>query len=107
MIVRKYLIPSMLLIMGCPAQAQPAASYDSLSPEELMNVKITVASVKELTPRQSPGIITCITAKDIQNHGVRDLMEVLRHVPGFKFGMDVEGVVGLGVRGTSGRRAGF
>lgn len=100
MLSRNYLIQFLLLIMGSPVLAQPAVSYDSLSLEDLMNVKITVASIKELTPRQSPGIITYITAEDIRNLGARDLMEVLRHVPGFEFGVDVEGVVGLGVRGN-------
>ena len=93
-----------LLCMGYPVVAQPPASpaqaYDSLSLEDLMNIKITVASIKELTPRQSPGIITYITAEDIRNLGARDLMEVLRHVPGFEFGTDVEGIIGLGVRGN-------
>jgi outer membrane cobalamin receptor len=75
-------------------------NYDDMSLEELMNVKITVASIKELTPRQSPGIITYITAEEIRNSGARDLMEILRQVPGFEFGADVEGVVGIGVRGN-------
>ncbi len=75
-------------------------NFDTLSLEELMNIKITVASIKELTPRQSPGIITYITAEDIRNMGARDLMEVLRQVPGFEFGADVEGIVGLAVRGN-------
>jgi outer membrane receptor for ferrienterochelin and colicin len=77
-----------------------AVNYDEMSLEELMNVKITVASIKELTPSQSPGIITYITAEEIRNSGARDLMEVLRQVPGFEFGADVEGVVGVGVRGN-------
>ncbi len=100
----KRLIILLLLCSGWPALAQPPAipssTYDSLSLEDLMNIKITVASIKELTPRQSPGIITNITAEDIRNLGARDLMEVLRHVPGFEFGVDVEGVVGLGIRGN-------
>ena len=75
-------------------------NYDNMSLEELMNVKITVASIKELTPRQSPGIITYITAEEIRNLGARDLMEVLRQVPGFEFGVDVDGVVGIAVRGN-------
>lgn len=75
-------------------------NYDNMSLEELMNVKITVASVKELTPRESPGIITYITAEEIRNSGARDLMEVLRQVPGFEFGVDVEGVVGVAIRGN-------
>lgn len=89
------------LLNGQTTKSNPA-NYDNMSLEELMNVKITVASIKELTPRQSPGIITYITAEEIRNSGARDLMEVLRQVPGFEFGADVEGVVGIGVRGNWG-----
>lgn len=87
------------VLNGQTAENNPV-NYDDMSLEELMNVKITVASIKELTPRQSPGIITYITAEEIRNSGARDLMEVLRQVPGFEFGADVEGVVGIGVRGN-------
>lgn len=94
----------LVLLLNQPAHGQNQAvmspSFDSLSLEELMNIKITVASIKELTPRQSPGIVTYITAEDIRNQGARDLMEVLRLVPGFEFGADVEGIVGLGIRGN-------
>lgn len=92
-----------LLVSTLPVSGQQQATlppFDSLSLEDLMNVKITVASIKELTPHQSPGIVTYITAEDIRNQGARDLMEVLQMVPGFEFGMDVEGVVGLGIRGN-------
>jgi outer membrane receptor for ferrienterochelin and colicin len=75
-------------------------NYYNLSLEELMNIKISVASVKELTLRESPGIVTLITSDDIKNLGARYLMDVLRVVPGFDFGVDVEGVVGIGVRGN-------
>ncbi|MEO5572532.1 MAG: TonB-dependent receptor plug domain-containing protein [Bacteroidia bacterium] len=75
-------------------------NYYDMSLEELMNIKISVASVKELTPRESPGIVTLITADDIKNFGARDLTDVLRMVPGFDFGTDVEGIVGIGVRGN-------
>jgi outer membrane receptor for ferrienterochelin and colicin len=100
----KRILYFLMIFWSLPAIAQPPVntevSFDSLSLEDLMNIKITVASIKELTPRQSPGIITYITAEDIRNQGARDLMEVLRNVPGFEFGLDVEGVVGLGIRGN-------
>lgn len=86
------------------AQAQDttfnAVGYDTLSLQDLMNVKLTVASATELTPRQSPAIVTYITAIDIKNSGATDLMDVLKQIPGFDFGADVEGVVGLAVRGN-------
>lgn len=75
--------------------------YD-LSLEELMNMEVTVASKKALTLRESPGIITVITEEEILNSGARDLMDVLRLVPGIFFAMDVQGTVGIGMRGSWG-----
>lgn len=68
--------------------------------EELINSLISVASRKPLVGRESPGIITLITEEEIKSSGARDLIDVLRLVPGFDFGVDVEGVVGIGVRGN-------
>ncbi len=67
--------------------------------EELINSLILAASKRPLTARESPGIVTLITEEEIRNSGARDLIDVLRLVPGIDFGVDVEGVVGLGTRG--------
>jgi len=83
----------------CIAQSD-STNYDELSLQDLMNIKISVASIKELTPRESPGVVSYISAEDIRESGAIDLMDVLRMVPGFDFAVDVEGVVGLGVRGN-------
>jgi outer membrane cobalamin receptor len=76
--------------------------YYSMSLEDLMKVEITVASTKALTSRESPGIVTLITSEEIASSGARDLIDVLRLVPGFEFGVDVQGVVGIGMRGNWG-----
>lgn len=68
--------------------------------EQLLAVHISVATGKELTLHESPGIVTLVTSDDIKNLGARDLTDVLQNIPGFNFGMDVEGVVGIGVRGN-------
>jgi outer membrane receptor for ferrienterochelin and colicin len=68
--------------------------------EELINTLITVSSKKSLNTRESPGIVSVITAEDIQRSGARDMIDVLRMVPGIDFGTDVENVIGLGVRGN-------
>ena len=60
-----------------------------------MSIPITVASTKALTTRESPGIVTLITSDEIAASGARDLIDVLRQVPGFEFGVDVQGTVGL------------
>lgn len=79
-----------------------SASFFNLSLEELLNVEISVASKKALTLRESPGIVTLITEDQIRNSGANDLIEVLSMVPGLHFGVDVEGAVGIGVRGNWG-----
>lgn len=50
--------------------------------------------------RESPSIISLITKEEISKSGARDLIDVLRLVPGIDFGMDIEGVVGIGMRGN-------
>lgn len=83
-------------------ETQDTTSFYNLSLEELLNVEISVATKKALTLRESPGIVTLITENEIRNSGAHDLMELLRTVPGLYFGVDVEGVVGIGVRGNWG-----
>lgn len=68
--------------------------------EKLINSLISVASKKPLNTRESPSIVSLITEDDIKKSGARDLIDVLRLVPGVDFGLDVEGVVGIGMRGN-------
>lgn len=102
-------IPSLGLIIflstSLPVVAQnesDTTDYFSMSLEELMDMTITVASTEALSPRESPGIVNLITADEISRSGARDLIDVLRMIPGFEFGVDVQGVVGVGVRGNWG-----
>ena len=68
--------------------------------EELINSLISVSSKKAINTRETPGIISLITEEEIKNSGARDLIDVLRQIPGIDFGVDIEGVVGLGMRGS-------
>jgi outer membrane receptor for ferrienterochelin and colicin len=80
--------------------ADEGMSLADMSLEQLLQVKISVATKKALTPRETPSIVTLITREDIVNSGARDLVDVLTLlVPGVNFGSDVEGVVGIGLRG--------
>ncbi|MCU0430361.1 MAG: TonB-dependent receptor plug domain-containing protein, partial [Cytophagaceae bacterium] len=76
--------------------------FYEMSLEDLLNVKVSVASAGELTSRESPGIVTLITQEEIKNSGARDLMELLSFVPGVSFHQDVQGSVGIGMRGNWG-----
>jgi outer membrane receptor for ferrienterochelin and colicin len=68
--------------------------------EALINSLISVSSQKAINTRETPGIISLITEEEIRNSGARDLIDILRQIPGIDFGVDVEGVVGLGMRGS-------
>ena len=68
--------------------------------EAIINSLISVASKKPLSTRESPSIVSLITAEEIRTSGARDLIDVLRLVPGIDFAMDVYGVIGIGIRGN-------
>ncbi len=71
--------------------------------EELQYLKeedVTIASRVPQKERDAPAILTVITEKEILNSGARDLIDVLRLIPGFDFGVDVDGVVGASIRGN-------
>ncbi len=72
---------------------------DDLGLEELMNVKLTVASQKELSIDQTPAIVSVLTKEDIQRSASKDFTDVMRLIPGFEFASDVNSEVGIGVRG--------
>jgi outer membrane cobalamin receptor len=71
-----------------------------VSIDELLKMHTGVASKTALTPRETPGIVSIITSEEIRNSGARDLTDVLKLVPGIDFEYDVDGVVGLGFRGS-------
>jgi outer membrane receptor for ferrienterochelin and colicin len=68
--------------------------------QKTLNQNLTVSSSKALTTRETPAIITLITAEEIQNAGARDLTDILRLVPGFDIAQDLQFVMGIGLRGN-------
>lgn len=75
-------------------------SYYDMSLEQLMDIEVSVASVKQVNRRQSPGIVTVITREEILNSGARDLIDLITlYMPGITFAADMEGQVSIGMRG--------
>jgi outer membrane cobalamin receptor len=68
--------------------------------QKILNKNLTVSSQKALSTRETPGIISLITAEEIQNAGARDLTDILRLIPGFDIAQDLQFVMGLGLRGN-------
>jgi outer membrane receptor for ferrienterochelin and colicin len=67
--------------------------------QKILNKNVAVSAGK-LSVRETPGIISLITAEEIQNSGARDLVDVLRLVPGFDVLQDLQFVMGIGLRGS-------
>ena len=78
---------------------QLKSKYASTDLEKTINQAIDVASHKPMNLRKSASIITIITDDEIEKTGARDLMDILRMVPGIEFNVDVEGVVAISFRG--------
>ena len=104
--MKKNLLYSLLLLLPvCPVSAATSGAleffdFERASLEEILNMKTQVASRLDFSAREAPGILTVITREEILNSGARNLIDVLRLVPGLDFGVDVESTLGLGVRGN-------
>jgi outer membrane cobalamin receptor len=85
------------LAMGITAKA--AENFSDLDLEALMEIPVSVASSQTLSIRETPGIVSVLTDKDIQNSGARDLTDLLRMISGVSFGAEVLQTKGIGFRG--------
>lgn len=96
----------MLLSFGIKAQGISDSrpdSLDLLSLEQLMDVKVTIATLSELSARETPGIVSVITKKEIDQLQAVDLVDILRWVPGLEIAQDVDLALSISVRGLWGQ----
>lgn len=84
---------------GAPAPSEMLLEQEYMSLDELLNKPMDVTSLKGLSARESPGIVSLVTADEIARTGARDLLDVLKLIPSFEPAVDVEGIIGLGIRG--------
>ncbi len=84
------------------AHAEEFDSLYSLSLEELLNVSTDIASNIERPISEQPSIISVIGRDQIIQSGARDLLDVMRMVPGFGFAHDTLGINSWGFRGIWG-----
>lgn len=62
-------------------------------------VSSSLATRSERTVEETPSVMSVISQKEIEAWGCRDLADILRLVPGFEFGVDVNSLYGFGFRG--------
>jgi outer membrane receptor for ferrienterochelin and colicin len=70
--------------------------------QKQLNKATGVASGKAMSTRETPGILSIITSEEIQNAGARDMIDVLRMVPGIDVLQDNQFALGIGIRGNWG-----
>jgi len=68
--------------------------------QKQLNEAAGVGAGKALSTRETPSILSVITANDIRQMGARDIIDVLRTVPGFDVAQDVQFVTGITFRGN-------
>ena len=88
--------------LGSAVAQEAAGTLEEPPPGEEPEVHSQVASFAITRLRGSPAVVTSLTADELRSAGARDLMDALLMVPGFFFGVDVQGVVGPGFRGLWG-----
>jgi outer membrane receptor protein involved in Fe transport len=64
---------------------------------------VSVAGFTQTTLRESPSVVTLITNEEIRQMGAKDILDVLRLVPGFDIALDIQPV--LAVRGNGANEA--
>ncbi|MFN4854945.1 MAG: TonB-dependent receptor plug domain-containing protein [Bacteroidota bacterium] len=72
----------------------------SLKRNKTKENKVSIASYFEVEKDEAPGVITTISAQDIEQSGARDLTEILMMVPGFQLASDVQNGLAFGFRGN-------
>jgi iron complex outermembrane receptor protein len=77
--------------------------FDSLglSLAELFNLEVTIAAGFKQSVAKAPAVTSVITAQDIETTGARNLMEVLKTVPGFFTSYNAMGLPTFTIRGIS------
>lgn len=84
---------------GSTAEFSDFAELDLLS---LLDAPVEVGTFRGAREREAPSVLTVIRREEILDTGARDLIDLLRLVPGLQFAVDVEGATGIGVRGVWG-----
>lgn len=73
-----------------------------MSLQDLFAIDTDIASNTSRSVTEQPSIISVVTREQIQNSGARDLVDILRMVPGFGVVHDAAGITSWGFRGIYG-----
>jgi len=96
----------LLLAASLPASAQEAAEFRAMSLETLMDVKVVSATKTDERILDVPSSVTVFTRSQMDALGVRELSDLVNHVPGWQ-GYSSDRWNGEPVISSRGRRLGY
>ncbi len=67
--------------------------------ESILNIPVEIATQRRQKLVEAPSIISVVTRADIERYGYREMTDILRSIPGFDFGLDSGGLMGIAFRG--------
>ncbi|MCP4686723.1 MAG: TonB-dependent receptor, partial [Desulfobacterales bacterium] len=85
---RVFLLMAMIFLLCNSAAifASEPKSVDEMlemSFEELMDIQVSIATRFPMASNEAPAIVSVITEKEIENMGARNIVDILRTIPGF------------------------
>lgn len=95
----------LLFVASKSALAEVEQDLFSLSLEQLLKVKVDTSSNKLKAVREQPGTVSIITEEQIARSSARNLMQLLKQVPGFWHGTDTISTFSVSFRGIWGMEA--
>ncbi len=95
----------LLLLASSLVLAKAERDLFSMSLEELLELRVDITSNKLKTVRDQPGTVSIITQEQIARSGARNLMQLLKQIPGFWHGTDTIGTFSVSFRGIWGMEA--
>ncbi len=89
-------------------QQEEIKAFEAMFDTELSEIDVyktdrllRTATKRQISLREAPAIATVITADEIKNMGARNIMDVLKMVPGIGISRNEQGFFMLDIRGTS------
>lgn len=96
---KKSFVLLILIVNIWPHVYAAEQNFLDMSLQDLMLIEVNTASISPQPISKQPATISVFTEKEIHSLGARNLMEILEHIPGTSFGVDVFGVTSLVFRG--------
>lgn len=74
-------------------------NYLDMSLEELLGLKVKIASKKTQKLSEAPSVISAFNRESIEQMGVTSLIDILNYIPGIETNIDINGYYRVSIRG--------